>query len=104
MAIATRAAFDDLLDELADDGRLVHVEHLAPRAERAGQLRRPLPAPVAAALGDLPLWSHQAEAIDLLRDGHNVVIATGTASGKSRSRLSLMASGMVSLMRPSISE
>jgi DEAD/DEAH box helicase domain-containing protein len=29
------------------------------------------------------LWSHQAEAIDLARQGRSVVVATGTASGKS---------------------
>ncbi len=29
------------------------------------------------------LWSHQAQAIDLIRDHNNVAVATGTASGKS---------------------
>src|SRR5262249_49518033 len=35
------------------------------------------------ALGVRALWSHQAEAIDLARAGRSVVLATGTASGKS---------------------
>ncbi|MEQ8843032.1 MAG: DEAD/DEAH box helicase [Acidimicrobiales bacterium] len=77
-------AFEQLLTELADDGRLVHVEHLPERAERFAALERPLPPALLAAVGDEPLWSHQAEAIDLARRGENVVIATGTASGKSR--------------------
>lgn len=34
-------------------------------------------------LGIVRLWSHQAEAIDLIRQGENVVIMTPTASGKS---------------------
>ena len=29
------------------------------------------------------LWSHQAAAVDALRAGRNVAVATGTASGKS---------------------
>ena len=37
-------AFEELLDELADDGRLVHVEHIPERVERFGALARPLAA------------------------------------------------------------
>ena len=86
MALASdpAAPFEALLDELDADGRLVHVEHLEPRAERHAELERPLPAAVQAALGGQRLWSHQAAAIDAIRRGDNVVIATGTASGKSR--------------------
>jgi len=29
------------------------------------------------------LWSHQAAGVEALRDGRNIVVATGTASGKS---------------------
>ncbi len=86
MALASdpAAPFEALLDELDADGRLVHVEHLAARAERHAPLERPLPDGVADAFADQPLWSHQAAAIDAIRRGENVVIATGTASGKSR--------------------
>lgn len=38
---------------------------------------------VLKGLGIVRLWSHQAEAIDLIRQGENVVIMTPTASGKS---------------------
>ena len=45
-------------------------------------MARPLPSRIAHCLPD-KIYSHQAKAIDLLRDGQSVVIATGTASGKS---------------------
>ncbi len=61
----------------------MHVEHLAARTQRFGALAAPLPLGVASRLGERQLWSHQAEAIDLLRSGTSVVVATTTASGKS---------------------
>ena len=62
---------------------LVHVERLPARPARTAALARPLPDRVQALLAHDALWSHQAEAIDLARDGHSVAVATGTASGKS---------------------
>ncbi len=90
LAAARDATLDDASghvrhDEATPDpapGRLVHLSHLAPRPARWGELSRPLPPPVAARAPG-PLWSHQAEAIDLARQGRSVVVATGTASGKS---------------------
>lgn len=38
---------------------------------------------VLKGLGIVRFWSHQAEAIDLIRQGENVVVMTPTASGKS---------------------
>jgi DEAD/DEAH box helicase domain-containing protein len=73
----------DVLDQLRDDPRLVHVRELAPRSARARALARPLPEQVAARLPHEQLWSHQSAAIDLVRDGASVALATGTASGKS---------------------
>ncbi|MEZ5178147.1 MAG: DEAD/DEAH box helicase [Acidimicrobiales bacterium] len=65
---------------------LVHVERLPPRPAVHAALARPLRPAVAERLAELglaDLWSHQAEAIDLLRAGRSTVVATGTASGKS---------------------
>lgn len=69
----------------AHEDCIVHVEHIPPRVgeirtepaldrDSAVRLRR---------LGVEHLWSHQAEALDAVRAGRNVVVATGTASGKS---------------------
>jgi DEAD/DEAH box helicase domain-containing protein len=93
-------AFEELLDELAADGRLVHVEHLPERRERHAELARPLPRAVAAAAGDEPLWVHQVDAIDRARRGEHVVVATGTASGKSRCFQLPIAEAVVDPIKP----
>jgi DEAD/DEAH box helicase domain-containing protein len=67
-------------------GRLVSSETIAARPASYAELRTPLPAELVerlASRGVERLWTHQAAAIDALRDGTNVVLATGTASGKS---------------------
>jgi DEAD/DEAH box helicase domain-containing protein len=79
--------------------RLVHLAHLPARSARHGSLARPLPAAVAERLGS-PLWCHQAEAIDLARSGRSVVVATGTASGKSRCYQVPLAEAAVAPVRP----
>jgi DEAD/DEAH box helicase domain-containing protein len=71
--------FDDLFDAGWGADRLVHVERIPPREARFAELATPMPF----ALPVDRLWSHQAEAIDHARAGRDVVVATGTASGKS---------------------
>ncbi|MFC3818461.1 DEAD/DEAH box helicase [Planomonospora venezuelensis] len=66
--------------------RVTHVEHVP--ARQAGQVRWPdwVAEPLVtrwANQGVQGLWPHQAEAADLAHRGQNVIIATGTASGKS---------------------
>ena len=78
------APFADLVEQLAEDGRLAHIEHQPSRPARFANSIAPISPGVAKALGDERLFTHQAEAIDLIRANHSVVIATGTASGKSR--------------------
>src|SRR5262245_55744778 len=82
-APAALGALDGIVTALASDDRLVHLHRLAPRPARGGSLARPLHAPVLDHLPVTELWSHQAAAIDLARDGRSVAVATGTASGKS---------------------
>jgi DEAD/DEAH box helicase domain-containing protein len=65
---------------------LVHLERLPARPASYGDLESPLPdalRQVLDAMGISRLYSHQARAIDLARANKHVVIATGTASGKS---------------------
>ncbi len=66
-------------------GQIVHVERIPGRKARYGALARPLPPRLEAALRDAGItrfYTHQAQAINAARDGHNVIITTGTASGK----------------------
>lgn len=55
------------------------------RNARYAKLARPLHASLAKALkasGIEKFYTHQAQAIDLARKGHDVMVVTGTASGK----------------------
>lgn len=67
-------------------GHLVaHHEVLPPGPAREAACRRPWPVTVERLLagrGIPALYEHQARAMDLLRAGRNVVVATPTASGK----------------------
>jgi len=90
-SIASIAGFEALLRSLESTGgrrvkELVHVERLPERKARWGNLETPLPAALGEGLraqGIERLYAHQARAADLARSGSHVVIATGTASGKS---------------------
>jgi DEAD/DEAH box helicase domain-containing protein len=77
------ASVEDVLRGLAVDGQLVDVRTLPGRPATAGIPARPLPPPLAERVPGDGLWSHQAVALDLLRSGSSVALATGTASGKS---------------------
>src|SRR5690242_18498869 len=89
----------DLADLVAGRG-LVHLERLPARAARYGELARPLPDLAWERLGVDRLWAHQAEAIDLIRDRRSVVLATGTASGKSLCYQAPIAEAALSPIRP----
>lgn len=67
------------------ENQIVHVEQLPRRQARYGRLRKPLPRPLERALkqnGIARFYSHQAEAINAVRRGEHVIVATATASGK----------------------
>ena len=66
--------------------RLLHVEHVPARTARLAQWPESVAPAVLSALlaaGMERPWSHQRAAIELATAGEHVVIATGTASGKS---------------------
>jgi DEAD/DEAH box helicase domain-containing protein len=75
--------FEDLIRGLGRRGQVVHVEHLAARPARYAAPRVALPPALQGCVPAGGLWSHQAAALDLLRRGESVALATGTASGKS---------------------
>ncbi|MCC7076510.1 MAG: DEAD/DEAH box helicase [Acidimicrobiia bacterium] len=83
---ATAAALADLLSDPGLESRIVHVEAIPARPARHADPSHPLQPDVAAALaatGICRLYSHQAAALDLVRAGRSVALASGTASGKS---------------------
>jgi DEAD/DEAH box helicase domain-containing protein len=79
-----------VLDELATApeflGRCVHQELIPDRPAQYAEPEDALHPEVRARLfanGITKLYTHQAEGIDALRSGRSIVVATGTASGKS---------------------
>ncbi len=64
--------------------QIVHLEKIPPQEAIYGELDKPLPETIQNFLANnkIQLYSHQAEAINRIRNGKNVVIVTPTASGK----------------------
>src|SRR4051812_30485154 len=65
---------------------LVHERSVAAQPPKLGVLRPHLPRTLARALvgqGIQQLYAHQVATVEALRNGHNVVLASPTASGKS---------------------
>jgi DEAD/DEAH box helicase domain-containing protein len=79
-------------------GRLLHVHEVPARQARRAEWPQWVHPAVYAAFassGVTSLWSHQAEAADLAWAGEHVVMATGTASGKSLGYLVPVLSSLV---------
>ena len=67
------------------ENQVVHVEELPPRDAQYAEIDggvNPAIEGVLQSLGINQLYSHQAEAVNTVRKGKNIVIVTGTASGK----------------------
>ncbi len=65
--------------------QIAHIEHIPPRQAKYGDLDKALTAALQYRLkahGLLPLYTHQAEAVNIARRGGNVMVATSSASGK----------------------
>jgi DEAD/DEAH box helicase domain-containing protein len=80
---SVRAVIDQVLADLGQSPRLAHVEHVPARPATTDDLATPLPDALARCLPHTRFWSHQARALDLVRSGRSVAVATGTSSGKS---------------------
>lgn len=66
--------------------QVAHHEFMGGQDALYGELARPLPAELVDIMGQEGagrLYSHQARAMDLIRRGEDVLVATPTASGKS---------------------
>ncbi|MBU1701815.1 MAG: DEAD/DEAH box helicase [Candidatus Eisenbacteria bacterium] len=76
----------DILEGFAQGtGSLVRLETIPAREARMAEPGRPLPEPLRRQLagsGIETLYLHQARSLDILRNRRNVVVVTGTASGK----------------------
>jgi DEAD/DEAH box helicase domain-containing protein len=82
-------SFAEFLDEITSSsryrGQMVHVEEIPARGAAYGELARPLPKALREALAGLGigrLYSHQAQAVEHIREGKHTAIVTSTASGK----------------------
>jgi len=66
-------------------GQIAHIEHIPAREASCARLDKPLVGELQDCLNErglLPLYTHQAEAINYARGGRNVMVSTSSASGK----------------------
>ena len=80
-----RAFLDELTADTDIASSLVHVQHLPARTPAIEPFPDGLPELLVSRLGLTGvrgLYPHQADGLAVLRDGRDLVIATGTASGK----------------------
>ncbi|MFX0043619.1 MAG: DEAD/DEAH box helicase, partial [Candidatus Hodarchaeota archaeon] len=81
--------FEDFLSFIKSEDyysdQIYHIEHIPELKARFDDLDKPLKKRLERWLtsNNIRLWGHQAEAINAIREGHNTVIVTSTASGKS---------------------
>ncbi len=81
-----QAFLDSLTADPAEADNLVHVEHLPARDPKPLPFPDDLPEVLVSRLSLLGvegLFEHQRAALEAVRGGRNVMLATGTASGKS---------------------
>ncbi|MFC1947371.1 DEAD/DEAH box helicase [Chloroflexota bacterium] len=82
----TSAFITYLQSQSTYSGQVAHIEHIQPREAHSADLDQPLSPALQARLDKkwiTSLYTHQAEAVNLARQGKNVMVATSSASGKS---------------------
>ncbi|MFQ5882255.1 MAG: DEAD/DEAH box helicase [Candidatus Methylomirabilales bacterium] len=75
-----------LRHRLSQEWDAVYVRYIPPRKAQYAELSPSLPPPLEQAISKQriqALYTHQVQAIEATRDGRHVLVATGTASGKS---------------------
>ena len=86
VTLDTQAFLNDMRSRVGYAGQIVHVESMPHSSAAYGRLSASLNPLLQHALQIREInrfYTHQAQAIDALLAGENVVVATGTASGKS---------------------
>ncbi len=81
----TSAFLHHLTAQPTYNGQIAHMEHIPPRDASYAELDQPLANELQDCLNEhrlLPLYTHQAEAVNKSRQGKNVMVATSSASGK----------------------
>ena len=65
-------------------GKIAHIQVIPEKKAVFGACSKPFPRPVEDYLNQrqLKLYSHQCEAVDLIRNEKDIIITTATASGK----------------------
>ncbi len=81
----TKAFLNYLTTQPIYQGQIDHIEHIPARKPSHAELDKPLASTLQHCLAEhrlLPLYSHQAEAVNHARAGRNVMVSTSSASGK----------------------
>ncbi len=81
----TEAFLRHLIAQPSYSGQIAHIEHIPLREANYAELDKPLASSLQHCLdehGLLPLYTHQAEAVNTVRQGSNVMVSTSSASGK----------------------
>jgi len=81
----TSAFLNHLTAQPTYSAQIAHIEHIPPCDASCAELDKPLVSSLQDCLderGLLPLYTHQAEAVNNARQGRNVMVSTSSASGK----------------------
>jgi DEAD/DEAH box helicase domain-containing protein len=81
----TKAFLNYLTAQASYHGQIAHIEHIPTRKPSYAELDKPLTGKLQDCLeerGLLPLYTHQATAVNHARAGQNVMVSTSSASGK----------------------